>query len=471
MSRHFLNGITYDAFDDTGPGTIIVDPHARIVPSDATFDALTLNGGGWNVIVSGLVFSEERAIFLVDSGVPVSNIKIKAGGEVSGADSGIVANHATNISNAGKISAKSNLFGIVENGAGDYTIRNLKGGVIEGGLAGINIENLGTHTITNAGTIAAYNTDPFGAIAGHDGVEKVINWGRIEGNASLGGGVTLGDGNDVFTNFKKVHGIIKQGTVTGVINLDAGDDIFNGGKHKEVVRDNAGTDTYKLGGGNDAFFAVYTSTAPSGDGADIVNGGGGFDIYSAIGLASNGFLTVNLDTVDHFGIAAQSAKLAANGSTLSIDTIIGFESVGGTDGFDIFVGSKGADSFGGGAGQDTIFGLGGADVLSGGADNDSFIYTSLKDSGPTKETRDTIIDFQNAGFPGGDLIDLQALNTNNDFHFVGNDVAFDGNAGAIIATKANGETIIRLDVNGDKVADFSIDIDGMQDFAGLDFQL
>ena len=63
--------------------------------------------------------------------------------------------------------------------------------------------------------------------------------------------------------------------MTGIIDLGAGDDIFNGGKRAEKVRDNAGTDTYKLGGGNDTFFAVYTSSSPSGDGADSVNGGAG----------------------------------------------------------------------------------------------------------------------------------------------------------------------------------------------------
>ena len=93
--------------------------------------------------------------------------------------------------------------------------------------------------------------------------------------------------------------------------------------------------------------------------------------------------------------------------------------------------SKGADIFDGGKAQDTIIGLGGADFLVGGADVDSFLYTSLKDSGPTKATRDTIADFDGAGIAGGDLIDLQSLNDNDNFHFIGNNVAFDGSLGAI----------------------------------------
>ncbi len=102
--------------------------------------------------------------------------------------------------------------------------------------------------------------------------------------------------------------------------------------------------------------------------------------------------------------------------------------------------------------------------------SDSFLYISLKDSGPTKATRDTIADFDGAGVAGGDLIDLQSLNTNDNFHFIGNNVAFDGSLGAIRAVNANNQTIVSLDVNGDKVADFSIAF-GNLSFAAVDFLL
>ncbi len=91
----------------------------------------------------------------------------------------------------------------------------------------------------------------------------------------IGGGADLGGGNDIFTNFKKVGGVIKHGIVTGIIDLGVGDDIFRGGKRAEKVRDDEGTDSYSFGGGNDTYFAVYVSSSPSGDGADIVNGGAG----------------------------------------------------------------------------------------------------------------------------------------------------------------------------------------------------
>src|SRR4029077_3493016 len=190
------------------------------------------------------------------------------------------------------------------------------------GSAAIVASGLGTHTILNVGTIAD-------AILGGDGVEKVTNIGKIDGFAYIVG-VDLGDGADIFTDFKKVGHVVKHGTVAAIIDLGAGGDTFNGGKHNEIVRDNAGSDTYNLGGGNDLFVAQHTST----DGSDIVNGGSGFDSYSApLGLA-NSFVTINLDSVAHFNIAAHSTELVVNGSS-SIDSLTGFEQVSGTEGADV----------------------------------------------------------------------------------------------------------------------------------------
>ena len=340
MSKHFLNGNTYGAYADAGPGgTIIVDPTARVLSNDPFLDAMDLGGGGWNVTISGLVFSYGRAIFLGDASAVVSNIKINAGAEIFGGSFGILANHATNIVNAGRISSKTNSAGIWENNGGDFTIRNLKAGVIEGGGAGILADGLGVHTITNAGIIASFGGGA--AIVGDDGIEKVTNWGRIEGPPFIGGGAHLGGGNDIFTNFEKVGGVIKHGIVTGIIELGVGDDIFRGGKRAEKVRDDEGTDSYNFGGGNDTYFAVYVSSSPSGDGADIVNGGAGTDTYNAASLGNNGFITVNLDSVLHSGVDPHSVRLSAGGSAIGIDTVAGIEAFIGTDGFDIFWGFEG----------------------------------------------------------------------------------------------------------------------------------
>ena len=137
-------------------------------------------------------------------------IKINAGAEIFGGSFGILANHATNITNAGRISTKINSAGIWENNDGDYIIRNFKGGEINAGGPAVRVDGLGIHTITNAGTIASFGGGT--AILGGDGIEKVTNWGRIDGPPFIGGGADLGGSNDIFTNFKKVGGVIKHGT-------------------------------------------------------------------------------------------------------------------------------------------------------------------------------------------------------------------------------------------------------------------
>src|SRR4029079_4595690 len=182
MSRHFFNGTIYDAYSDTGPGTILVDPFATIITAAGSSDALTHNGGTWDITISGVVCSlDGTAVHLTTPGF-VSNIRIKAGGDVFGHDFGIRADHPTNITNAGRISDKENIDGIWENNDGDFTIKNLKSGIIEGGTEGIAITGLGTHRILNAGTIANYDISRNAIVAsiGIEGIEKVTNWGVIK---------------------------------------------------------------------------------------------------------------------------------------------------------------------------------------------------------------------------------------------------------------------------------------------------
>src|SRR5262245_4946637 len=115
MSKHFLGGRTYGAYTDTGPGTIVVDPLARIIGLNAA-SALTLAGGGWNITVAGTVYADGIAIKLSDQGPFVSNITISADGNIFGGSVGISTAHATNIFNSGRFSAENNAAAIGESG-------------------------------------------------------------------------------------------------------------------------------------------------------------------------------------------------------------------------------------------------------------------------------------------------------------------------------------------------------------------
>jgi Ca2+-binding RTX toxin-like protein len=478
MSKHFLSGQTYDAYTDTGPGSIVVDPLAEIHAVGPVTSALTLFAGPWTAKIDGTVDSEDaHAITILGGGKYRSNVTIGAAAEISAGGSisaGIAASYATNITNAGHVTG--GFVGLNVYGNGSYAIKNLKTGVIEGDYSGVYASAAGMHTILNAGKIVADL-----GIAGGSGIEVVTNYGILEG------GVSLGDNNDVFTNFKKVGHSIKHGAVTGTIDLAGGNDVFNGGSTREFVKDFEGKDLYKLGAGNDHFIGYL---AGGDDRADRIDGGKGIDAYDASQAGVSGVI-INLDSRTHFD-TSYTRKIAANRAddvnnpATAADKILSIENAYGSAGNDSMFGTKGANELVGGDGNDHVFGLvgndrlfgnngldaliggAGTDELWGGADADLFVFQSLKDSGLTAATRDTIKDYE----INVDQIDLDALNAkigNEITGFLGVDVDFTGHKGDLRAVTEGANTIVELDVNGDKKADFSIQLDGQHALTIDDF--
>ena len=178
--------------------------------------------------------------------------------------------------------------------------------------------------------------------------------------------IFLGAGADVLTNFVKTGKVIKSGTITALIDLGAGDDIFKGGNKSETVQDSVGLDHYNFGGGNDTYRADFVGS--ESDGQDIVNGGGGNDTYDLTG--ADAIFFPNLDTKEHNGLPGQSTQEIFGGfpPTLGqVDKVIGFENVTGGPGVDLLYGSSGANVLIGRSNDDTLQGFGGNDTLSGGA--------------------------------------------------------------------------------------------------------
>jgi Ca2+-binding RTX toxin-like protein len=393
-----IDSLSGDALTALGPDTLLVDADAFII-AETSGVAARLDGA-WTIRINGQVgtFANNFAIDLFSSSGPeTSKITIGKTGDVFGGNVALNLGEAVTLTN----------FGTVTGGFGSASIK----------------ANFEAH-ITNAGTLV--------------------------------GDVLFAEDNDVFTDFKKVGTHIKNGIVVGVIDLDAGDDHFNGGATAETVRDGAGGDTYKFGRGNDTYIAVMDS--PGVDGTDIVNGGKGIDTYDA--SSSVGFF-INLDAVAHL-VAAHSA-IGDTGS----DKVTGFENVIGGSSDDIMFGSSGANSLSGGGGADNLFGLGGRDILTGGANGDTFHFTSLSDSGPKASQRDVITDFTQ-GSPGvGDVIDVSAIDAkagasnpgDDDFTFIGAQ-NFHGVKGELRESFKDGNTIVSGDVNGDGHADFSIALKG-----------
>src|SRR3990172_4753241 len=189
MSFHFRNGIFYlSPYSDTGPGTITVDQFADIFVNGIE-SALTLSSGSWTIVVNGAVSAPSFGIPAINLVTPgpafLSTITVGEHGEIFSGGAAIKSEHPVRIRNAGSI----------------------------------------------AGGIDSVQPNP-GIVTG-DGIDVIINWGTIR----TGQAIDLGGGNDVFTNFKKVGNVVKQGVLDGSVDLGAGNDIFSGGNNSEAVED------------------------------------------------------------------------------------------------------------------------------------------------------------------------------------------------------------------------------------------
>lgn len=505
-TSHVLAG---PVVNNIAAGTLLVTAQGVAI---STADDTAILADNWTINILGAIGTFGTGKFALVVGTPefptLSSITVGADGDVFGASggSGIFTYSRTNIVNKGSISGED---GIRESSqaTGNYKITN--SGHMFGNNVGIALDGAGVHTIVNSGTIFGNDFSILGQTSTFVGIEHITNSGII------GGIIQLGLGDDVFTDFAKVGTKIKHGKV-GFIELGDGNDIFNGGKYGEFVKDGPGTDTYKLGAGNDTFSAV-PDAGVSGD--DTVNGGPGTDSFYLISGIEGA--VINLDSVAHDGNAAQSALSMEIGT----DTIIGFENVVGGAGEDHIYGTVGANDLHGAASSDTIHGEGGNDKLSGeesgdvlygdagddtlfggadadalvggsgsdhlygedggdvlnggtgkdfldgGAGSDKFQFLSIQDSGVGATARDVILDFE----LGADTIDLSTIDANSNtpgvddaFHLVGDeglDPFTPGDAGALRFKYTAGSTIIEGDVNGDGKADFQIEVVGHFSFA------
>ncbi len=143
-----------------------------------------------------------------------------------------------------------------------------------------------------------------------------------------------------------------------------------------------------------------------------------------------------------------------------------------TIGNDQLTGTKGNDKLSALAGNDTLIGGLGSDALMGGLGADIFKYTSVKDSGTTATTRDTITDFKHSE---KDKIDLSAIDANEK---LAGDQAFKFISTAFNKTDASGQLrfdatshILYGSTNADSKPEFSIQLNGVNSLVAGDFVL
>jgi Ca2+-binding RTX toxin-like protein len=218
--------------------------------------------------------------------------------------------------------------------------------------------------------------------------------GAAIGTDSLSGieNLTGGQGNDTLAG----------NAIDNKLNGGAGNDVLDGGSGDDMLDGGAGTDTATfasegqgvtaslatgtatgVGSGNDTLTNVENLTGGAGNdtlagnaGANTLAGGGGNDLL--VGGAGNDTLDggTGVDTVDYSsdtaGFTANLTSLAASGSGIGSDSVIGVEILIGGSGNDILIDSVDANTFTAGAGDDTInISHGGNDSVDAGAGNDT----------------------------------------------------------------------------------------------------
>ena len=239
---------------------------------------------------------------------------------------------------------------------------------------------------------------------------------------------------------------VERLVLTGSSGIDGtGNELNNiiiGNSANNVLDGRGGADTMRGGDGNDTYYVNDAADQT----AEVSDAGGVDTVISSVSRALLNQFTENL--------TLSGSARAAVGNALD----------------NVLTGNASTNDLYGGEGADTLVGGGGKDLLVGGTGLDVFVYNAVTDSGFAPPTQDLIADFQE----GVDIIDLSAIDVGGPggaFHFAGNDVAFSGSVGELIARQIGGETFLDGDINGDAAADIRIHFSGLHVFTAADLIL
>jgi hypothetical protein len=485
-SNNFGDLLGTDTIINTGrvEGRILANGASSSINNSGVVTGYIQGSGGNDTIVnSGTLFDG-----LFDTG---GNNNFNNSGLIN--DAVMTGNGNDTFVNSGRISTNVDL----HDGTNSFT--NLGAGVVTGYVRG----GTGSDTINNAGRIIG-NVTTFG------GVASITNSGKIDGyidasglgsstivNSGIvyGGGIAAGAGGNTITNTGTVYGgittgsgidhVTNSGRVTGEIVQGTGNDSFVGGTFAEIVRDQGGSDSYSLAGGDDVFLADT-----GGGGIDTVDAGTQTslqgDLYSASAAAYR--MNINLDTVSHADVVATALIVAANKATgvdIGTDNVFNFESVIAGDNNDVVFGNAAVNNISGKLGDDRLYGLDANDMLKGGLGSDfivggvgadkmwgndvgidmvrdTFRYQALSESTEAAIGRDTINDFDdsNANAALNDVIDFRGIIAVAGKHWnsVGDGIndPYDGTTGAVRAVQTSAGWLIQMDADGNLTTDMSI---------------
>ncbi|HXK20753.1 MAG TPA: hypothetical protein VNG33_23240, partial [Polyangiaceae bacterium] len=220
---------------------------------------------------------------------------------------------------------------------------------------------------TNALTISLDN----GALDGESGEKD-----NVKSDIEI---VVGGTANDTLTGSSandELHGGAGVDTISG----GGGDDLLIGDTGNDILNGEAGNDTF-----DDGDVDALILTGPlKGAGADVFNGGTGFDTVDYSERTNTVTVTTCIDATKLTGTSALvattgiSACVANDGEAGETDNAVNIAHVIGGGGDDTITGSQADDTLEGGAGIDTIHGGLGADFVYGDA-GDDFLFGDAGD--------------------------------------------------------------------------------------------
>jgi Ca2+-binding RTX toxin-like protein len=380
--------------------------------------------GGHMVSVSssGVVFGKTGGIVLTAGGNMVENRGIVGSATAAGISAALSNNYVTNL---GSISGA---LGVVAGSFGSANNVVVNSGSITSTDVSVTLHGDGS-SLTNSGLIRSTGFTAPAAIeiyASAGETVSVVNTGTIESYHGFGRAIWGSNSSDRITN---------QGEIRGGIDLDMGNDLYDGrgGTITGYVSLGHGNDT-AYGGGGDETFA-------DGIGDDFIDGGSGIDtvIVKSFALPS-GATRVDLRITTPQLVGVEAGR----------DRFVGIENLTGGDGDDEFIGTNGANTLFGDGGVDTLEGGLGNDVLDGGV---GFDYARFTGSTGARVSL-TKITAQATGYGTDKIINIEGLiGGSGGDNFIG-DGSYNqliGNAGNDSLSGGDGDDILRGGTGNDRL--------------------